>query len=189
MVRKISPFLGVFKGQGNRGCLTAVEISPRGAESANPVIFEEGKSVDINYAHRVWNYTHRVWNHAPQDTLKYTAEHYNWNLTGKLEPCEDCAKSKARQKNVKKETEEKCTVPGEMLYIDISHTLAKSYGGNEYWVLVVDAATDETWSCFVKHKDDQCDKLLTFFKTLKSKGIKVKKLGLIALEKTRSCNR
>ena len=52
----------------NRGFLTAVEIYPRGAESANPAIFEDGKTVDINYARRVWD-------HAPQDTLKYTAEY------------------------------------------------------------------------------------------------------------------
>jgi len=155
----------------NRGVLSAVEIYPRLEEGANLAMFEEGKTVDVNYAHRVWN-------HVPEDSLKCTADHYGWRLSGNLEPCEDCAKSRARQKNVKKETEEEHHNPGELFYIDISHTLAKSYGGNEYWVLVVDAATSESWSCFVKHKDDQNDYLVKFFKKLKAKGVKPKAIRL-----------
>ena len=33
-------------------------------------------------------------------------------------------------------------VPGERLCIDISSIKAKSYGGNKFWLLVVDECTD-----------------------------------------------
>ena len=77
-----------------------------------------------------------------------TAKYYNIKVTGTLEPCEDCKLSKARQKNVTKLSEGTATAPGERLCVDISSVRDVSFGGNKFWILVLDDKTDMIWSMF-----------------------------------------
>ncbi len=110
--------------------------------------------------------------------LTHTSQHYDWKMSGKLDPCEDCAKSKARQANVNQETAHRSEVPRERFYLDLSKTHAKSYGGAENWCLLVDDCTDKSWSSFHKYKSDMPEQVMTFLKHLKAKGIPVKEIRL-----------
>ena len=80
--------------------------------------------------------------HCSEETLKLTAAAHNITLTGKLEPCVDCATANARQKNVAKSTETKATQPGERKFIDITWISIKamleiSFG---YWHWMISLA-------------------------------------------------
>jgi hypothetical protein len=91
-------------------------------------------------------------------------------LTGVAKPCDDCALAKSCQKNLKKESFFRSTVPGERLYIDQSYIRQKSYGGREYWLLIVDDCTDLCWSHFLKSRDEQNSFLISMIKDLKAKA-------------------
>ena len=68
-----------------------------------------------------------------KDATRKTARELGWVLTrGSLKPCEHCAKSKAKQKNVVKESStEKATVLGHCLYLDLSKITVKAEGGKQ----------------------------------------------------------
>ena len=95
-------------------------------------------------------------------------------LTGPPEKCESCATAKARQKNLKKVTENICETPGERLHIDQSTVKHNSLGGRKNWLLVVDEATNFKWSYFLRKKSDQVEVLTGLIKKLKNNGKKVK---------------
>ncbi len=62
-------------------------------------------------------------------------------------PCETCARAKAHQKNLGHPDDMKKSVfPGERLGFDVSPVKYKSFGDSKYWLLVVDHATDNSWS-------------------------------------------
>ncbi len=69
--------------------------------------------------------------------------------------------------NVNKESQNKTTDPGERLMIDISSikTSGKEQIGN-FWLLVVDEATDMKWSFFLKKKSAQVPVMIGFIKGL-----------------------
>ena len=60
--------------------------------------------------------------------MRKTAKELGWVLTrGTLKPCEYCARSKAKQKNVRRESiAQKAEVPGHRLYLDLSKVTVKS---------------------------------------------------------------
>ena len=105
---------------------------------------------------------HLKMGHVNEDTIKITAKHYKWKATGSLPPCDDCAMSKARQKNLVKVSENKSNRKGERLMIDISSARNKSLGGRKYWLLVIDDFTDYCWSYFLKAKDELADQVIFF---------------------------
>ena len=82
-------------------------------------------------------------------------------LSGKFEPCSDCAKAKAKQANVPKSIpdEKRSTVPGERLFFDISSIKSKSFGGAKFWLLIVDDATGFAFSYFLKKKSETAGKI------------------------------
>ena len=70
-----------------------------------------------------------------------------------------CVKSKAKQKNVAKESKHyKSTKPGERIYLNLSKvTVSKSDGTkfdiqNKHWKIMVDEATGKKWSDFTDTK-------------------------------------
>jgi hypothetical protein len=120
------------------------------------------------------NRMHRVFNHASESVLRKTAEHNGWKITGKFETCKDCSESNAKQKGVQKVTADRSVVPGERLFIDITSIKKKSIGGSKFWLVVVDDATNFTWSFFLKQKNHAADAVINLLKKLLGLGCKVK---------------
>jgi hypothetical protein len=63
---------------------------------------------------------HTMLGHCGSDMLERTARIHCFKLFGELKTCKQCAISKARQKNIKKEWKGSSQIPGERLYIDIN---------------------------------------------------------------------
>ena len=68
---------------------------------------------------KVWdiNRLHRVFNHASEEVLRKTAKAYDWEVTGKMERCQECIESNIKKKAVNKFTEESSSTPGERIFI------------------------------------------------------------------------
>jgi Reverse transcriptase (RNA-dependent DNA polymerase)/gag-polypeptide of LTR copia-type len=153
------------------GSLCGVEILPRSGRSSRrdvAVVATEGKqSWDVNTLHRVFN-------HAHEETLRKTAAHYGWTVTGKFEACADCQMSNIKQKPVPKTTSTKSEAPGERVFIDLTSVRYKSLGGSKFWMGCVDDATDQTWSSFLKRKSDLPKVMMGFLRRMKARGTPVK---------------
>jgi hypothetical protein len=119
------------------GLVVGAEMIPR--HDCASLLLERGSKVDINVFHNIMG-------HANIDAVRKTASYYGIKLTGTFQKCENCAMAKIRTMPVKKSTETKATKFGERLYIDISPIKAKSYGGSNVWLLIVDDYTDYCWS-------------------------------------------
>ena len=59
-------------------------------------------------------------------------------LFGTFDTCEACSIGKARQKNVNKDWKVGRLTAGERLYVDISLIQGVSFGGANFWMLIVD---------------------------------------------------
>ena len=119
------------------------------------------QTMDINTAHHLLG-------HPSEATIKKTAKHYGWTLTGNQNNCENCILAKIRQRNVKK-TAPPTTTKGERLFMDISSIKQQSYGGSKFWCLIVDQHTGMKWSISLKKKSDLTDKVVLFLKNLHEK--------------------
>lgn len=75
---------------------------------------------------------------------------------------------RSNKKNVPKTTESKSTVQGERLFLDISSSKEKSYGGLKFRILLVDDVTDLCWSIFVKAKSDMPQQVIRLIKHLRT---------------------
>ena len=63
------------------------------------------------------------------------AKLFGWKLvSGIMTACAGCAAAKAKARAVPKTTQEKSTVPGERLFVDITGPYAKSAVSNQYWL-------------------------------------------------------
>jgi hypothetical protein len=103
---------------------------------------------------------------------KQTAKYYGVDLTGSTEDCEDCGLGKARQKNVGKGNEDKqATIQGYCVFFDISSIKNTSFGGAKFWLLIVDDATDQNFSYFLKKKSDTAQTIVNLVKHLKEKEV------------------
>ena len=123
------------------------------------------------------NTLHEIFGHVREDATRLTAEYYGIKLRGTLDPCEDCARAKARQRNLGHGNESKKNEnPGERLGFDLSSVKTESLGGSKYWLLVVDHATDHAWSFFLKSKSLVPETMWKFVNELKSKKYRVKYL-------------
>jgi len=147
------------------GYLLGIQMIPQTGQGTAAAMIE-GHSITFNNLHCLLG-------HASEAKVRATAVTYGWVVTGKMTKCEECAISKAKQKNVPKGSESKSTIAGERLFIDISSIKAMSAGGSKFWLLVVDEATDMKWSFFLKAKSDLKDKLIPFVKELKAKDNKI----------------
>ena len=145
-----------------------VELAPRRlpSELANPAV-SFTQPVDINLFQRVMG-------HPGENALRINAKHHGVALKGKLEPCEPCAESKSRQKDVSKSLVPRSKQKSERIFLDGTSVKHTSVGGSKHWVVALDDATNKLWSFFMKNKDGQVDLLLDHFKDLKAKGTPVK---------------
>jgi len=154
----------------SRGYVMGVEMLPRETSSVAAVATDRGTELR-------WNDIHYKLSHVGEETIRHTAKYYGWTLKGSLNTCEDCALSKARQRNIPKETATKSTQKGERLFIDISSVSGQSFGGRTFWLLVVDDFTDYCWSFFLHEKSDLSVHMITLVLDLEKKNnIKVKNI-------------
>ena len=74
------------------------------------------------------NMAHCLLGHQNEDSVHKIAQESGWVLTcGTLKPCKHCARSKAKQENVRKESiAPKAEVPGHRLYLDLTKVTVKS---------------------------------------------------------------
>ena len=121
------------------------------------------RSVDVNYFHELLG-------HFGEKKTREIANYYNIKLSGKFNPCSDCAKGKAKQANVPKGVpdEKRSKLPGERFFLDISSIKSRSFGGSKFWLLVVDDATGYKFSYFLKRKSETAAKVITLIKHLKA---------------------
>jgi len=94
------------------------------------------------------NIFHTTIGHPGEKLLWQTSQFLNIELIGKFNVCKDCAIGKARQKNLNKENKNKSSIAGEQIYLDISSIQQTSFGGAQYWLLIVDESTKMKWSYF-----------------------------------------
>jgi len=108
---------------------------------------------------------HNMLGHVCEATVRESAKFYGWTLKNKMKNCDSCAMAKSRQKNMPKATKMKSKMPGEWLFIDISHKC--TFGSSQYWLLMV--ATNYCFSIFLKSKDHHSSTMIKLIKELKSK--------------------
>ena len=106
-------------------------------------------------------YFHRVTGHAVHHLIIATA--------GKVNNCLSCSFEKIRQKNIPKKNEDKSKNPGERMYLDISLMRKPSMGGRKHWVMLVDEATKNKKSFFLKKKNEQVEPIIDWIKALKAR--------------------
>ena len=90
-----------------------------------------------------------------------------------------CGMSKARQKNLVKQTDIKSQKRGEKLFIDSSWSTQPTYGGTKYWLLVMDDNTGFLWSHFLENKSDTSDVMINLIKHLEKLGVIVKSISTV----------
>ena len=135
--------------------------------NASETTVKKPQIVDINDAHEKMG-------HSCEQVLRATCKTMNVKLTGTLQACEACMKSKARAKAVKKTTETKATKIGERLFLDTSGPFAPSMRGSKYWGKICDQFSGKTWDRFLTSKSlipEMVDSILT---QLKAQNIEVK---------------
>ena len=136
-----------------------------------PMTFEDVATPTLNSKSTVdVNYFHDLLGHFGEDKTRAVAKYYGIKLKGKFNPCSDCAKAKARQANIPKSIEDgkKSTIPGERLFFDISSIKSKSFGGAKFWLLIIDDATGQAFSYFLKKKSETARKIVGLIKHLES---------------------
>jgi hypothetical protein len=109
-------------------------------------------AIEIPAIRRDINDLHNLLGHAHFDAIKKSAKYYSIKLTGEQKTCVSCALAKICQKNLNKVTLSKSLKPGDQIYVNISGTIWRSYGGAKYWILIVDDQSQCCWSNFVPDK-------------------------------------
>ena len=110
---------------------------------------EPGKTIFISKFHQITG-------HTGEHLLKPTANYMKLRLIGRLPPCEVCAQTKIRQRNVPKKKMKKLpNRPGYRVFMDICSFKQVSRGGNRHWLIVVDEFSDCTHRVFLKRKSVQ----------------------------------
>jgi hypothetical protein len=80
---------------------------------------------------------HNLMGQAHFDAIKCSAKYYGIKISGEPKTCVSCALAKIHQNYINKVTLSKSMKPGDHLYVDISGSSWRSYGGAKYWVLIV----------------------------------------------------
>jgi transposase InsO family protein len=120
------------------------------------------------------NELHKKMGHVNEQYMRTTAESMGLEVTVTMEKCEACAIGKSKQKSVPKQTDNKATAPGELIYMDIARIKNPSQGSKKYWILFVDAYSGCAVSRFVKQKDESVEVGVQFFNDLSQEGIQIK---------------
>jgi hypothetical protein len=109
-------------------CVTGVSIKPIMRDNINRfsnALISTKRSYDIKHLHKVFR-------HCGQELLNNTIKMSGFKSSGNFDTCEQCAITKAQQKNVNKNWLGSSNLPGECLYVDISSIKERSIGGTEF---------------------------------------------------------
>jgi hypothetical protein len=98
--------------------------------------------------------------HVNNKLLTSTAKYYGINLTGKLKLCINCAHAKIKRHPIPAAHISRATDIEHRLFLDITHLPTPSIGANNYWLLVLDDATDFAFSFFLKNKSESPSKII-----------------------------
>ena len=134
---------------------------------------EPGKTIFISKFHQITG-------HTGEHLLRPTANYMKLKLIGRLPPCEVCAQTKIRQRNIPKKKMRKLpTKPGYRKFIDICSFKQVSRGRNRHWLIVVDEFSDCTHCFFLERKSDQIQIMLMWIRGLLEKyKIEIKRIRL-----------
>lgn len=145
----------------------------RGSEGdeISAVATETGTVMSVNKAHELLG-------HGDEKSTRDTAKQMGWMISrGSLQPCEHCAKAKAKHKNVNKEsTADKATKPAERMYLDGTKlTVTKNDGTviellRKYWYGLTDEATGKKMCIFTTTKDGMVEPVAELLHKLHAKG-------------------
>jgi len=82
---------------------------------------------------------HNMLGHVFKAMVWESANLYGWMLKNKMTNCNSGVMAKSHQKNVPKTAMKKSKMPGEQLFIDISHPQSHSFGGSNigFWLLMM----------------------------------------------------
>ena len=147
-----------------KGKIFSIKITPRVEETKAYAMMASSQKLTYKQAHSILG-------HPVQQMVMATAKSNKWIIDpeGKNNPCQSCLIAKAKQEVINKESDNKSTIPGEQLMIDISsvcgrHQEKKKVKGNCFWLLIVDEATSMKWSYFLPQKDCQVKTVINLVK-------------------------
>ena len=97
-------------------------------------------------------------------------------LTGSLQVCDRCARSKEKSRKFRKKTYNIALHPGEKFFVDTTGPFLESFIGNRYCIGILDGYSHYSWSLFMKTKSQLPNKMEEFFQKIISLGTPVKYL-------------
>ena len=92
------------------------------------------------------------YSHLGEKLLLLTYGALGVKLTGTLQACDGCARSKEKARAFRKKTHTRTSNPGERIFVDVNVPLPDSSIGNRYWIGVVDNYSRYSWSFFTNKK-------------------------------------
>ena len=105
---------------------------------------------------------HRMLAHPSENIMRKTAKIMGIETTGQWGACETCFQAKAKRHAVPKKTDERASVKGRRLFIDVGGPMKhSSLGGNSYVVISVDDCTRFKVVKFVSKKSNTTAALLS----------------------------
>ena len=98
--------------------------------------------------------------HITYDTLSF-------KLTGTLQACDSCARSKEKARALIKKTYTRASKPGEIIFVDTTGTFLENLIVKCYWIEVVDKYSHYPCSFFRKTKSQLPKKMEQYFAKMK----------------------
>ena len=98
------------------------------------------------------------YSHLVEKLLCLTYDALGVNLTGNLQVCDICARSKSKARVVRKKTYTKVSKPGERVFVERTGSFKKSLIRYRYWISVVDYYISYSWSFFRESKSRSSNK-------------------------------
>jgi hypothetical protein len=131
---------------------------------------------NVNTALITYKQLHGCLGHPNDAVLCATARKFRFLYEGRPYPCENCACSKLRIKNIPKDAPDSIArAKGDRIMFDISSVKAHSQRGNKFRLLFMDEFTKYCWSFFLKNKSDLEETMLCWMHTVrKYNNIRVK---------------
>ena len=116
------------------------------------------------------------YSHLGEKLLRTTYHTLGAKLTCTLQVCYSCARSKEKERAVKKKTYTRESHPGEMIFVETTGQLPEILIGNNYCISVVDDYRRYSWGFFTKTKSQIPKKMEEFFEKMTPRGTPVKYL-------------
>ena len=102
-----------------------------------------------------------------------------------MKPCLHCARSKAKKKNVCKDSKSpKATEPGERVYLDLSNVTVSREDGSDFeinqknWKSIVDESTGRKWCDFTPTKSGMVEQTCEWMHRMKKRSMPIKTVRL-----------